>query len=114
MAVQARRIVPVLIVLFVLFASQAAYAAGAFERPSGHCAGSAPPEQPCRLPLWLSCCDDHAAVPVGVSPTRPSAALVLPLETALVSALAAAGAPTAPRAAIPPDTPSRLSAVLRL
>jgi len=119
MAVQARRIVPALLVLLVLFVSQAAYAFGAFERPAferpnGHCAGNAPPEQPCRLPLWLTCCDDHAAVPVGVSPTRASAVLMLPLETALVPALGAAGAATAKRAAISPDTPSRLSAVLRL
>jgi hypothetical protein len=114
MVVRTRRILPALLVLLVLFASQAAYAAGAFERPSGHCASSAPPEHPCRLPLWLTCCDDHAAVPVGTNPHAPRASLVLPLETALVSLLAAGDAPIAARVRVPPDTPSRLSAVLQL
>ena len=128
MIVKSLRILPALLVLLVLFASQAAYAAGAFERPAaaspnGHCGGSAPPaapssappaEQPCRLPLWLTCCDDHAAVPAGPAPIGASGALVLPLETALVPVIAARDALAAVRVEIPPDTPARLSSVLQL
>jgi len=111
---RSRRILPALLVLLVLFASQAAYAAGAFERSSGHCAGSAPPSQPCRLPLWLTCCDDHAAVSFGASPLGPSGTLVLPVETALVPLLTAGAAPIAARVRIPPDTPLRRFSVLQL
>jgi hypothetical protein len=114
MAVQTRRIVPALAVLLVLFASQAAYAAGAFGRPSGHCARSAPPEQSCPLPLWLTCCDDHPAVPVGVSPIAAGGTLVLPVETVLAPLLAAGDAPITARVRVPPDTPSRRSTVLQV
>jgi hypothetical protein len=51
---------------------------------------------------------------VGTNPNAPRASLVLPLETALVSLLAAGDAPIAARVRVPPDTPSRLSAVLQL
>ena len=114
MVVRSRRIVPALLVLFVLFASQVAYAAGAFECPSGHCAHSAPQPQPCRLPLWLTCCDDHAAVSFGASPLLPGATLVLPIETALVPRLTAGAAPIASQVRIPPDTPSSRFSVLQI
>jgi hypothetical protein len=116
MVVRSRRIVPALLVLFVLFASQAAYAAGAFERPSGHCAHSAPQSQPqpCRLPLWLTCCDDHAAVSFGASSWDPGATLVLPVETALVPLLTAGAAPIASHVRIPPDTPFSRFSVLQI
>ena len=121
MAVKKLRIIPALLVLLVLSASQAAYAAGAFERPASaspddHCAGGgAPPaEQPCRLPLWLTCCDDHAAVPAGPGPIGAAGALVLPLASALVPELCAWDALAAARVEIPPDTPARLSTVLQV
>jgi hypothetical protein len=115
MVVKATRILPALLVLLVLFGNQAAYAAGSSKTQNGHCAGSAPqPEQPCPLPLWLTCCDDRAAVPVGASPIAPNGALLLPLETALVTAPPAPGARLAARVDVPPDTPSRLSSVLRI
>ena len=114
MVMRSRRIVPALLVLFVLFASQAAYAAGAFGPPSGHCAHSTPQPQPCRLPLWLTCCDDHAAVSFGASSGDPGATLVLPVETALVPLLTAGAAPIASHVRIPPDTPFSRFSVLQI
>ena len=112
MAVEARRIVPAVLVLLVLFASQAAYAAQAQGRSNGHCAGDAPPEQSCPLPLWLTCCDDHAAVGNALKVPGPGSLLALRLEPAWVCALTATWSPTARRAAVPPDTLSRRSVVL--
>lgn len=116
MTVKTARVLPALLVLLVLLVSQVAYAAGAFERAaSDHCSRSAPaeqPAQPCRLPLWLTCCDDHAAVSAGAGPIGPGAQLVLPLETALVPAPAAMALPIAARPEIPPDTPLSHSTVL--
>ena len=114
MAVPIRRIIPALVVLLVLFASQAAYAVGSFTRPSGHCAGSAPPSEHCRLPLWLTCCDDPAATAVGASPIGPSAGLALPLATALIPKLVAGDAPMLARVEVPPDTPARRSTILQI
>jgi hypothetical protein len=112
--VRSRRLVPALVVLLVLFASQAAYAAEVFERPSGHCAAAAPPpDERCPLPLWLPCCEDQAAVgQLRVAAPEPAGPLVLAAEAALAQPCAAAGAPEVRRAAIPPDPPSRLSTVL--
>jgi len=112
MAVQARRIVPAVLVLLVLFASQVAYATEAQSRPNGHCAGAAPPAGSCRLPLWLTCCDDHAAVGTALNGPGPGSLLVLPIESAGIPALMTARSPTATRAEIPPDTPLRQSVVL--
>jgi hypothetical protein len=117
MIVRTARSFPALLVLSVLLGSQVAYAAGAFEPAvSDHCARSAPPqEQPadsCPLPLWLTCCDDQAAVSAASGSLGSAAQLVLPLETGLVSAPAAILTPRAARAEIPPDTPLRLSTVL--
>jgi hypothetical protein len=112
MAVQARRAVFAVLVLLVLFTSQAAYAAQAQDRSNGHCAGEAPPEQSCPLPLWLTCCDDHAAVGTALNGPGPGSLLALPLESAWVCALTASGSPTARPADVPPDTPSRRSVVL--
>ncbi len=112
MAVQGRRIVPAVLVLLVLFASQAAYAAQAQDRPSGHCQGTAPPEESCPLPLWLTCCDDQAAVGTALSGPVPGSLLALPIESAWVSLLAATQAPAERRAEIPPGTPPSRSVVL--
>jgi len=113
MAVQARRAVFAVLVLLVLFASQAAYAAEAQSRPKGHCAGAAPPaDGACRLPLWLTCCDDHAAVGTALNGPGPGSLLVLPIESGGIPALMTARSPTARRAEIPPDTPLRQSVVL--
>ena len=113
MAVQTRRAVFSVLVLLVLFTSQAAYAAQAQDRPHGHCAGTPPPaDGACRLPLWLTCCDDHAVVGTALDGPGPGSLLVLPLEFARVPALTATRSLTARRAEFPPDTPLRLSAVL--
>jgi hypothetical protein len=115
MAVPNRRIVPALLVLLVLFASQLAYAAQAASRPSGHCAGHAPAEKTdpsCPLPLWLTCCDQQAAV--GTALVQPPAAspLALRLDAAWDAPLAPGHMPAEVRAEIPPDTPLRLCVVL--
>ena len=112
MAVQARRAVFAVLVLLVLFASQAAYAAQAQGRSNGHCAGEAPPEQSCPLPLWLTCCDDHAAVGTALEGPGPGSLLLLPLESASAPALRAAHSPAAMRADLPPDTILSRSVVL--
>ena len=115
MVVSHRRVVPALLVLLVLFASQLAYAAQAVDRPSGHCAGHAPAEktnQGCPLPLWLTCCDAQAAV--GTALTQPQAAspLALRLDTSWEGPSLQARMPAEVRAETPPDTPLRLSVVL--
>ena len=112
MVVQPRRIVPAVLVLLVLVASQAAYAAQAQARPSGHCAGSAPTQQSCPLPLWLTCCDDHAAVGTALKAPSPGSLLALPLDSELASVLPATFSPIARRAEVPPDTPLSRSVVL--
>lgn len=114
MRVPIRRSIPALLVLLVLFASQAVYAAGSADPPSGHCAGNAPPPEHCQLPLWLTCCDDQAAIPVGVSPIGPGASLALPLASALIPVLVSGDGPMAVQIEMPPDTPSRRSSVLQL
>ncbi|HEY8153159.1 MAG TPA: hypothetical protein VII72_03430 [Myxococcota bacterium] len=112
MPVRHRRVVPAVLVLLVLFASQAAYAAQAQGRPSGHCAGTAPPTESCPLPLWLTCCDDRAAVGTALNGPGPGSLLVLPLDSELGSVLPATRTPIARRAEIPPDTPLSRFAVL--
>jgi hypothetical protein len=117
MIVRSARSLPALLVLFVLLGSQVAYAAGGSSPAvSDHCARSAPPEEKpaesCPLPLWLTCCDDQAAVSAGPGSLGPAAQLVLPLETALVAAPATIALPRAARVAIPPDTPLSRSTVL--
>jgi hypothetical protein len=112
MAVSYRRVVPALLVLLVLFASQAAYAAEARDRPNGHCAGTAPPEESCPLPLWLTCCDDQAAVGTALSQPPAASPLALRLDSALDAPLAPVRVLAAARAAIPPDTPLSRSVVL--
>jgi hypothetical protein len=117
MLMRSARSLQALLVLFVLLGSQVAYAAGGSSPAvSDHCARSAPPQEKpadsCPLPLWLTCCDDQAAVSAGAGSFAPAAQLVLPLETALVAAPAATLLPRAARAEIPPDTPYRLSTVL--
>jgi hypothetical protein len=112
MVVQSRRIVPAILVLLVLVASQAAYAVQAQDRPSGHCAGTAPPEESCPLPLWLTCCDDRAAVGTALNGPGPGSLLALPLDSELAFVLPALRSPLARRAEIPPDTPLSRSVVL--
>jgi hypothetical protein len=113
MAVQTRRIVPAVLVLLVLIASQAAYAAQAQSRSNGHCAGTAPPEQSCPLPLWLTCCDNHAAVGTALKGPGPGNPLALPLASELASVVPPEiWSPTAKRAEIPPDTLLSRSVVL--
>jgi hypothetical protein len=113
MAVRTRHAVPALLVLLVLFASQAAYAAQAQARPNAHCAGSAPPEeQGCPLPLWLTCCDEQAAVGTALSQPAPGSLLVLPLDCPLASVLPVSLPPHPRRAEVPPDTPLSRSVVL--
>ena len=112
MAVQPRRIVPAVLVLLVLLASQVGYAAELISRPSGHCAGAMPSEDPCRLPLWLTCCEDHAAVGTALNGPGPGSLLALPLEPSRDPVLMAARSPAARRAEIPPDTPLGRSVVL--
>jgi hypothetical protein len=115
MIVQTRRVVPALLVLLVLFASQAAYAAQAQDRANGHCAGTAPAEQSqqsCPLPLWLTCCDDQAAVGTSLNSPGPGSLLALPLQTELALVVPALRSPLASRAEIPPDTPLSRSVVL--
>jgi hypothetical protein len=113
MAVQARLSVFAVLVLLVLFTSQAAYATQAQDRPNGHCAGAAPPaDGACRLPLWLTCCDDHAAVGTALFGPGPGSQLMLPLAFARVPALTPARSPAATRVEIPPDTPLSRSGIL--
>jgi hypothetical protein len=112
MVVQPRRIVPAVLVLLVLVASQVGYAAELLSRPSGHCAGMAPTEQSCPLPLWLTCCDDHAAVGTALNGPGPGSLLVLQIESASAPALLAADSLAARRAEIPPDIPLSRSVVL--
>jgi hypothetical protein len=114
MIMRARRIVPAALVLLVLFASQAAYAAQAQARPSGHCAGMPAPERSCPLPLWLTCCDVHAAVGTAPSAPGPGSLLVLPLDSELALVLPAPRSPIAEPAEVPPDTSLTRSAVLLL
>jgi hypothetical protein len=115
MVVASRRVVPALVVLLVIFASQAAYAADAFERANGHCAAAAPPpDERCPLPLWLPCCDAQAAVGTGITGPIGAGPLALPLEAASAPMLASGLGPDARRAEIPPEPPSRLSTVLRI
>jgi len=84
MPVRYRHALPALLVLLVLFASQAAYAVQAQARPNGHCAGSAPSEKSCPLPL--------ASELAAVLPDRRP--------------------PLLRRAEVPPDTPLSRSVVL--
>ena len=116
MLVKPAHSLPAMLMLLVLLGSQAAYAAGAFERAaSDHCARSMPAQAParhCPLPLWLSCCDDQAAVPAGAAPLGSGSQLLLPLATALVQAPVWAALPGERPVPIPPDTPLRLSSVL--
>jgi len=112
MVVKTRRIVPAVLVLLVLFASQAAYAVQAQDRSNGHCAGEAPSEDSCPLPLWLTCCDHQAAVGTALHAPGPGSLLALRLEVAPVSAPAAARSPAAGHPEIPPDTLSRRSVIL--
>jgi hypothetical protein len=112
MTVRYRHAIPALLVLLVLFASQAAYAAQAQDRSNGHCAGSAPPEDGCPRPLWLTCCEEQAAVGTALSQPVPGSLLVLPLDCPLASVLPAIRSPIAKRAEIPPDTPLSRSVVL--
>jgi len=112
MIMRARRIVPAILVLLVLVASQAAYAAQAEARPSGHCAGMPVPEQSCPLPLWLTCCNVHAAVGTAPSAPGPGSLLVLPLDSELAFVLPALRSPIVRPAEIPPDTSPGRSAVL--
>lgn len=112
MAVRYRHAVPALLVLLVLFASQAAYAVQAQDRSNGHCAGTAPPDESCPLPLWLTCCDDQAAVGTPLNSPGPGSLLALPLDSELAFVLPALRSPLARRAEIPPDTPLIRSVVL--
>jgi len=108
------RWLPALLVLGVLFVNQAAYAAGAFERPRGHCAEPMPAESSCPLPLWLACCDAQAAVSTSAAPVPAGGMLVLPLASAPPPARSAGEArPVAP-GAIPPDTPLSRTGILQL
>jgi hypothetical protein len=114
MTVRTRHAVPALLVLLVLFASQAAYAAQAQGRSNSHCTGgSAPAEaEGCPLPLWLTCCDEQAAVGTALSQPAPGSLLVLPLDCPLASVLPAFLPPLPRRAEVPPDTPLSRSVVL--
>jgi hypothetical protein len=118
MAVQARRIAPALLVLLVLGTGQVAYGLESLRRqsPEAHCAGQAPPpaQEPCRLPLWLPCCDERVAVSAGAQLPDPSAALALPLATQLVPAAAGRAAPRAARVPLRADPPQRSFSVLLL
>jgi hypothetical protein len=115
MIVPIRRTLPALLVLFVLFASQLAYAAQAASRPSGHCAGHAPAEKTdksCPLPLWLTCCDEQPAVGTAASQPGPSSLLALATGSELAAVLPHSHVPLLGSAEVPPDTPLRLSVVL--
>jgi len=112
MAVQARRAVVAVLVLLVLFASQVGYAAELISRSNGDCAGAMPSQEPCRIPLWLTCCDDHAAVGTALSAPGPGGLLALPFEPARDPALMATRSPAARRVEIPPDSPLSRSVVL--
>ena len=48
-----------------------------------------PRKQSCPLPLWLTCCDDHAAVGTALNGPGPGSLLALRLESAPASALTA-------------------------
>jgi hypothetical protein len=115
MTVRNRHAIPALLVLLVLFASQAAYAAQAQARPNGHCAGSAPAEksdQGCPLPLWLTCCDDQAAVGTAGATSCAASLLALPAGSELAAARPDRHPPLPRRAEVPPDTPLSRSVVL--
>ena len=112
MTVRTRHAAPALLVLLVLFASQAAYAMQAQARPNGHCAGSAPSEKSCPFPLWLTCCDEQPAVGTAASQPGPGSLLVLPLDSELASAPPDRQPPLLRRAEVPPDTPLSRSVVL--
>jgi hypothetical protein len=115
MLVRNRHAVPALLVLLVLFASQAAYAAQAQGRPNGHCAGSAPEQESgegCPLPLWLTCCDDQAAVGTALNQPGPGGLLVLPAGSELAAVLPDRRPLHPRRAEVPPDTPLSRSVVL--
>jgi len=119
MDMQASRRLPALLVLGVLFVSQAAYAAGAFERPSGHCAQAmpaqpAPSESSCPLPLWLACCDAQAAVSTHAAPVPVGGTLALPLASAALPARSVGEMRLAPRSEIPPDTPLSRTDILQI
>ena len=105
MTVRHRNAIPALLVLLVLFASQAAYAAQAQARPNGHCAGGAPSEKSCPLPLWLTCCDEQPAVGTAASQPGPGSLLALPLASDLAAILPDRQPPLPRRAEVPPDTP---------
>jgi hypothetical protein len=112
MSMRHRLVLPALLVLLVLFANQAAYAAQAQDRSNGHCAGSAPAEDGCPLPLWLTCCDEQAAVGTGLNQPAPGSLLVLSLDCPLVWVLPASLPPLPRHAQVPPDTPLSRSVVL--
>jgi hypothetical protein len=115
MPVSYRRAVPALLVLLVLFSSQAAYAVQAQARPSGHCADHAPAEKTeksCPLPLWLTCCDEQPAVGTAASQPGPGSLLALPAGSELAAVLPHSHAPLLRRAEVPPDTPMSRSVVL--
>jgi hypothetical protein len=115
MTVRTRLTVPALLVLLVLFASQAAYAVQAQDRSNGHCAGNPPAQKTdegCPLPLWLTCCDEQAAVGTALSQPGPGSLLALPAGSELAAVLPDRRPPLPRRAEIPPDTPLRLSVVL--
>lgn len=112
MTVRHRHAIPALLVLLVLLASQAAYAVQAQARPNGHCAGSAPAEKSCPLPLWLTCCDDQPAVGTAASQPGPGSLLALPLASELAAALPDRLPPLLRRAEVPADTPQSRSVVL--
>jgi hypothetical protein len=115
MPVRCRHTVPALLVLLVLFASQLAYLAQATTRSNGHCAGGAPPEKTgkgCPLPLWLTCCDEQAAVGTAASHPGPGSLLALPAGSQLAAAVPDRQPPLPRRAEVPPDTPLSRSVVL--
>ena len=114
MAMKPHRLLPALLVLGVLFASQAAYAADASPRPNGHCAEPAPAEQSCPLPLWLTCCDELPAVSSAAAPIQPNGVLALPCEAAALPARFAARLWVVARAEIPPDTPLSRTGILQI
>jgi hypothetical protein len=115
MTVRHRHAIPALLVLLVLFSSQAAYAVQAQARPKGHCADHAPAEKTeksCPLPLWLTCCDEQPAVGTAASQPGPGSLLALPLASDLAAVLPDRQPPLPRRAEVPPDTPLSRSVVL--
>jgi hypothetical protein len=110
-----RRTLPALLVLFVLGTSQILYAADAMAMPSGHCAAMpAPADVPCRLPLWLTCCDQQLAVQAGPSAPLVGFALALPLAPALAPEPRSFVIGVAAEPRLPPGSPNRLSVVLQI